>query len=131
VAALLGRHSKTLKLVFLNGCCSLELGRKLRQRDIEAVVCWSTKAHDGAARIFARKFFEACATGSSLVHAFDAAVQAVRNQETVTGVKKYVLEGPPEPLPQVLPSPLPAGTPVLLCSGAGADGRGDERIAMP
>jgi len=50
------RPHHQLELIFLNGCNSYELGKKLH-RSGRWVVCWETLAADAAASIFARAFF--------------------------------------------------------------------------
>ena len=50
----------SLELVFLNGCRSERLGRALLDAGVPTVVCWSTLVADGAARVFARTFFQVC-----------------------------------------------------------------------
>ena len=63
LAVLLGRHSPKkggrLELVFLNGCRSEALARAVRGEGVPYVVAWATSAHDEAARLFSRAFFEA------------------------------------------------------------------------
>jgi hypothetical protein len=62
LAEMLGAHSPRsggrLELVFLNGCCSEELGRAVHAAGVPVVVCWSTLAENSAARIFAMIFFK-------------------------------------------------------------------------
>ena len=62
IAEMLGAHSPRsggrLELVFLNGCCSEELGRAVHAAGVPVVVCWSTLAENSAARIFAMTFFK-------------------------------------------------------------------------
>jgi len=59
LASMLASH--TLKLVFLNGCCSAALGRAAHAAGVGAVVCWDSKCLDAAAKVFAARFFEAVA----------------------------------------------------------------------
>ena len=63
LATLLGRHSPKsggkLELVFLNGCRSEALARAVRAEGVPYVVAWATTAHDEAARVFSKAFFEA------------------------------------------------------------------------
>lgn len=65
LAGLLGRHGADrggpLELVFLNGCNSESLAVAVCDAGVPFVVCWRTKAHDAAARIFSMAFFEALA----------------------------------------------------------------------
>ena len=80
---------RILKLIFLNGCQSEPLGRRLRELGAPCVVCWRTATNDDLARLFAVKFFHVIATceraaeESSLhpsvayIRAFDEAVAAV------------------------------------------------------
>ena len=67
LAVLLGRHSPKkggrLELVFLNGCRSEALARAVRGEGVPYVVAWATSAHDEAARLFSRAFFEALGAG--------------------------------------------------------------------
>lgn len=46
-----------LELVFLNGCCSANLGREVIKAGVPNVVCWETLTQDEAARIFSVEFF--------------------------------------------------------------------------
>ena len=86
IASVMGRHGTTalsgvrLELVFLNGCCSEELGRAAIAAGIPTVVCWRTLAWDPAARLFARTFFQAIARGGGVGYrrAFEEAVSALR-----------------------------------------------------
>ena len=82
LAEMLGAHSPQnggrLELVFLNGCCSEELGRAVHAAGVPVVVCWSTMAENSAARIFASTFFRTYMRGKSYRHAFDEAKRAVR-----------------------------------------------------
>ena len=68
IAKVLGSHSPSsggcLELVVLNGCESEALGRAIFAAGIPTVVCWKTKVHDHAARIFSRCFFQQIATFS-------------------------------------------------------------------
>ncbi|KAJ8598735.1 hypothetical protein CTAYLR_010674 [Chrysophaeum taylorii] len=63
LALLLGRHGAdkggSLDLVFLNGCKSEGLACAVRDAGVPFVVCWRTRAHDGAARLFSKAFFDA------------------------------------------------------------------------
>ena len=82
LAEMLGAHSPQnggrLELVFLNGCCSEELGRAVHAAGVPVVVCWSTMAENSAARIFASTFFRTYMRGKSYRQAFDEAKRAVR-----------------------------------------------------
>ena len=60
LASMLASHT-SLKLVFLNGCCSAALGRAAHAPGVGAVVCWESKCLDAAAKVFAARFFEAVA----------------------------------------------------------------------
>ena len=81
IADVLGVHVPSrggcLELVFLNGCLSEALGRALVAAGIPTVVCWSTRVHDQASRIFGRTFFQAVAESASYADAFDKAKLAV------------------------------------------------------
>lgn len=138
LAALLGAHGLTL--VFLNGCETEALGRRVRAAGVPHVVCWRTPTEDGAAALFADAFFRAKeAHGRSCAAAFADACHTLRVQ-TRDGyaadgtrldhdVPHYELRPPDEPprnpegftmpsirRPQPEPTPLPfaAGVPVLL-----------------
>jgi len=56
-----GGRGGVLELVFLNGCLSEPLAEAARASGVPTVVCWRTKVHDDAARVFAEAFFEAVA----------------------------------------------------------------------
>ena len=59
------RRGDLLEFVFLNGCESDDLGHALReQAKVPWVVCWRTKCHDEAARLFSVYFFEALGRAS-------------------------------------------------------------------
>ena len=49
---------RSMKLVVLNGCKSVELGIKLRQAGVPNVVAWTTILFDPAAKLFAVSFWE-------------------------------------------------------------------------
>jgi len=85
IAGVMGRHGATalsgvrLELVFLNGCCSEELGRAAFAAGVPTVVCWRTVVFDPAARLFAKAFFEAIARdGVDYRRAFEEAVSELR-----------------------------------------------------
>lgn len=92
LAEMLGAHSPRsggrLELVFLNGCCSEELGRAVHAAGVPVVVCWSTLAENSAARIFAMTFFKTymrgkdyrqavCSTHGCMVHGARCMVQCM------------------------------------------------------
>lgn len=58
----LGQHvaiaGGALELVFLNGSRSESLARQLLLASVPAVVCWTTRLHNGAATTFAEAFIE-------------------------------------------------------------------------
>ena len=124
---MLGRHSPPsgglLELVFLNGCKGLELGRDVQDAGVPTVVCWETKAHDGAALIFSKAFFDSVARGRTYAKSFDDAKDAVlmptRPGKLANGlaadVPMYELRAPNTPAAaQTNPPPMAAGVPVLL-----------------
>ncbi len=45
--------------VVLNACCTLEMGRLLRQRGVPNVLCWRTPVHGDTARDLCENFFRA------------------------------------------------------------------------
>ena len=49
---------RSMKLVVLNGCKSVELGIKLRQAGVPNVVAWTTMLFDPAAKLFAVSFWQ-------------------------------------------------------------------------
>ena len=71
------------ELVVLNGCQSSELGTALSAAGVRNVVCWDTKAHDLASRLFAVGFWTSLMTSSvhdlrhDVRHAFEHAKEAV------------------------------------------------------
>ena len=69
LASMLASH--TLKLVFLNGCCSAALGRAAHAAGVGAVVCWDSKCLDAAAKVFAARFFEAVARAEAAAANFE------------------------------------------------------------
>ena len=79
-----------LELVVLNGCESYELGLKVLEKGIPYVVCWGTKTHDAAGRLFAKIFFQHLASRKTPYVAFEQAVKKVADE--------YVMEGQ-HPLP--------------------------------
>ena len=112
-----------LELVFLNGCCSENLGKAIRDAGVPNVVCWRTQTEDGAARAFAKGFFEALENGDTVADAFEAATLAVKcvtrlgkNAHLDAMVPKYELREPrtASAMPNVSPEPWAAGVPVLL-----------------
>ena len=126
LAETLGRFKQSLELVFLNGCESLSLGRRVCDQGIRTVVCWSTKAEDGAARLFASEFFALVARGGkSAREAFDGAKKKLANHKhrvkagngTLHDVPKYEMrapETPPTPGHNPLWTPWATGLPVLI-----------------
>ena len=126
VADVLGDFASSLKLVFLNGCSSLSLGRLVKNRKIPIVVCWKTQVEDEAACIFAKGFFAAFASGKTHQDAFRAAKQGIKLETraghlpggiTPADVPKYELRerGTPTASHPFLPPPIAAGVPVLIC----------------
>ena len=128
-----------LQLVFLNGCNSEALGRRLHVAGIPCVVCWRTVVDDTAAKIFACAFFKACATaakaavpppaGHAGVVAFDKACEALRTVKKkrklpsgeFESVLQFEIKEPPS-LPHPagpVKFPWASGLPVLLLEGRG------------
>ena len=134
---------KVLQLIFLNGCHSEVLARKLYERGAEVVVCWRTACRDDAARLFSVRFFRALASlsaqGSGVateaasqsdleaasdhakyVRAFDEAVAGVRavKRRTRQLQLKFEFADMQAPGAKTRHYPLAAGIPILLCKRA-------------
>ena len=85
------------------------------------VVCWRTRAHDSAARIFSIAFFEALRVTNDFRRAFAEAEGAVRNVTKpgtlaggiASGVAKFDLRDPDVPAPAGTTTAA-AGIPVLI-----------------
>jgi len=82
LASMLGSSSTAkgghLELVFLNGCCSADLGKSISDAGVPNVVCWKTRANDEAARIFSTAFFHALdRTNSNYRRAFEEGKRSV------------------------------------------------------
>lgn len=146
LATLLGRHGADrggpLELVVLNGCRSLDLARAVQAAGVPFVVCWRTKAHDAAARLFSKAFFEALGylqkserRRSTLDKRLDQYAQAFREAldsirfETRPGtlangvranVPRFELKDPNDDsddgATDCTPLPTPAGLPTFLTS---------------
>ena len=126
LAETLGRFKQSLELVFLNGCESLSLGRRVCDQGIPTVVCWRTKTEDGAARLFASEFFALVARGSkSACEAFNGAKAKLAYHKhekrdrsgTSHEVLKYEMRAPGTPATpghSPLWEPWPTGLPVLI-----------------
>jgi hypothetical protein len=96
-------HTRTLQLVFLNGCTTVELSKQLHGIGIAHVIGWSSVVVDEAAQIFSSEFFgslkPACA---NVAEAFDSARLAVTTMMedgqddfgVAAVVQKYDLEDP-------------------------------------
>jgi hypothetical protein len=144
LAELLGAHSPArggaLTTVFLNGCRTEHIGRRVHDAGVPYVVCWATKAEDSAARLFARSFFSSLASGRGHALAFEDARTAVRlvtrpgrlASGVPSSVPKYEMDVDPfgeahrEPSAHgFTPPPKAAGIPLLLTLGDGGDGGGD------
>lgn len=149
LAELLGHHSPkhggTLDVVFLNGCCTEQIGRSVHRAGVTYVVAWRTRAETKAAHLLASTFFGALASGRGHVQAFEDAKSAVklatRPGKTEAGmpsaVPAYELRDPLEPVKQAdasfTPPPMAAGVPVLFCAeydNAERSGSGDSRNAQ-
>ena len=124
LAETLGRFKQSLELVFLNGCESLSLGRRVCDQGIPTVVCWRTKVADGAARLFASEFFALVARGESAGEAFDGAKKKLKNTKsqqkagdgTLHNVQYQIRDPKTPPAPGFDPlwKPWAAGLPVLI-----------------
>ena len=111
---------------------------RVRAAGVPYVVCWRTKAENGAARLFATSFFSSLAAGRGHVLSFEDAKSAVlvvtRPGQLANGlpssVPSYELRDPfPPPMSPrsaaaaaqgcgdgFKPRPMAAGIPVLLCA---------------
>jgi hypothetical protein len=58
IGSVAGQHGP-LECVVLNACCTVEMGRLLRQRGVPNVVCWQTPVLDETARELCERFFRA------------------------------------------------------------------------
>mmetsp|Transcript_70046 Transcript_70046/g.210451 ORF Transcript_70046/g.210451 Transcript_70046/m.210451 type:complete len:1272 (-) Transcript_70046:33-3848(-) len=130
LASLLGSHSPRsgglLDLVFLNGCCSEELGQAILAMGVPAIVCWKTRLLSEAGPVFSEAFFQALAQGRNYMQAFEQAKQAVtlvtRRGTLAVGrhpcdVPRYELRDPDANPPResvIDPAPEAVGVPVLL-----------------
>lgn len=129
VAALLGEHARThpgssgtIELVVLNGCGSLDLGRKCRSRGVPVVVCWETDVQDEAAYLFVRGFFRSLAESRDFEVAFRAGKAAVRSKTRLVlegartrTVPFFELTAPgPEPAKPLPSGSFAAGVPAML-----------------
>ena len=51
------RQHTGLRLIVLTGCCTARLGQRLLDgTSVADVVCWDTRVHDDAAKLFGQKF---------------------------------------------------------------------------
>ena len=106
------------KLVVLNSCYTLEVGRLLR-RHVPYVLCYRTLVCDAAAKVLAVAFFKSFAQyGRTIEQAFEDAKNAVtletRDFHGVS-VPRYELTDPRSFGPHQRHLPIAAGIPVLLC----------------
>jgi len=106
------------------------MGRFVRAAGVPHVLCWSTKAHNAAARTLATAFFASLAAGRGHAQAFDDAKSAVRlltrpgrlANGVQSAVPAFELRDPfaDEPLDahesehDFTPKPMAAGIPILL-----------------
>jgi hypothetical protein len=73
-----------LECVVLNACCTVEMGRLLRQRGVPNVLCWKTVVYGDTARELCERFFRALveekqAGKRDYKRAFFAATDAMRS----------------------------------------------------
>ncbi|KAL1495167.1 hypothetical protein AB1Y20_017032 [Prymnesium parvum] len=101
-----------LQCVFLNGCCTAELGYQIVQEIPELmVICWSTITEDASARVFAQGFYDAVgafiADGDSvqLELAFWAGLERFRKEDYRLGDPEAFLHPPGHPHLRHLPQP--------------------------
>jgi hypothetical protein len=72
-------HARTnLRCVFLNSCLTYDLAISLLKGGVETIICWRTKAADGAARDFADAFYRALSAGRDFKDSFDHAILSLR-----------------------------------------------------
>ncbi|MBP9077502.1 MAG: CHAT domain-containing protein, partial [Haliscomenobacter sp.] len=64
VADLLAEQKDSLKLVFLNGCATLNQVARLQELGIKAVIATSRPVEDDKAQFFAEEFYKNLATGN-------------------------------------------------------------------
>ena len=72
LAQLLGL-SKSLKLVFLNGCATHNQVKALLDHGVKAVIATAVPINDGMATEFAQQFYETLGSGKSIKQSFDSA----------------------------------------------------------
>jgi hypothetical protein len=121
LASMFGLSSTTsggsLEFVFLNGCCSEELGREIQRAGVLNVVCWRTRTEDRAACLFSVSFFHALKLGHSYRRAFEEGKRSVMyatqpgqlDGDLPSRVPKYELRDPASAGEQ-----WAAGVPLLL-----------------
>ncbi|MEO0471788.1 MAG: protein kinase, partial [Bacteroidota bacterium] len=73
LARFLGAQDR-LKLVFLNGCATLDHMKLLQETKVAAVIATSRKINDQQATDFARVFYRGLASGATLQEAYEEAV---------------------------------------------------------
>jgi hypothetical protein len=80
-----------LECVVLNACCTVKMGRLLRQRGVPNVVCWQTPVHDETAREMCLHFFSALGNDKKRKRdyygAFAAAMKEMRLLSQTHGAK--------------------------------------------
>lgn len=69
----LAQQLKGLKIVFLNGCETIQQAEYLQEQGIEAVIVTNVPIHDSQALIFAKTFYEQLAAHRTLREAFEFA----------------------------------------------------------
>jgi hypothetical protein len=82
VAGLLGME-KSLQLVVLNGCSTMEQVKGLKERGVKAIVATSSPIGDEAAQIFATTFYKQLVRGRTLQDAFNYAIAATQTGKAI------------------------------------------------
>lgn len=82
VAGLLGME-KSLQLVVLNGCSTMEQVKGLKERGVKAIVATSSPIGDEAAKTFATTFYKQLVRGRNLQDAFNYAIAATQTGKAI------------------------------------------------
>lgn len=101
LAPLLGELDN-LALLFLNGCATVEQGRRLIDEGIPVVVATERTVEDTEAQRFAVDFYRALAAGASVSVSFDRALSQARCFSPVSGATRDLV---PAPRPSDTPTP--------------------------